>query len=524
MKIKNKVKTIKITALVVLLSVFFMSCEDFLEEAPDSILTEANFYKTESDAISAIDAIYASVQTGNQGMYWAFFLSHTDATTDDVFVDPGVGNTAWQGFGKLNIDPNIGILNATWDHHYRTIARANTAIDKISTELTIRDKLVAEAKFFRAIAYFDLVRYFGDVPLTTRTIENLDEAYSIASTRTPSTEIYELIEADLLEAEQNLPNIRSGADAGRITAGAAKGLLAKVYLTWAGAPLNDVSKYQLAADKAGELVNNRGIYGYDLESNYLDVFVNDLSKESLFEAQTVKGAGPGGSGTGSLLGIMTFPRQLNGILGSNYRGNALVRPTPDLINAFDPSDLRYQTGFFTSLTNADGSATATFDPHIFKYVQVEDLLYQGLVLNDGDRNTKILRFADILLIYAEALNEVNSAPTAAAFGAVNEIRARAGLANLNTSLDKDGFRNAVYLERRFELFAEGHRWFDLVRQGRFVSTMQNFSNTMQDFPNPATTSTFVIEKNIKPYHVLFPLPQNQLNLLNLEEDIQNPGY
>ena len=224
---------------------------------------------------------------------------------------------------------------------------------------------------------------------------------------------------------------------------------------------------------------------------------------------------------GSLAGIATMPRNLTAILGSNYRGNALMRPTPDLVKAFNPTDLRYKTGMFSSMTNAKG--TVKFDPHVFKFIEVAEILDRGLTLNDGGINTKVLRFADVLLIYAETLNEVNSAPTDAAYGAINEVRKRAGLINL-TGLDKDTFRKAVYLERRLELFGEGHRWFDLIRQGKYISTMQNFHNTLRDFPNPATTSTFVIEKNIQSHFTLMPIPKGQLDILKLDVKIQNPGY
>ncbi|MEQ6121227.1 RagB/SusD family nutrient uptake outer membrane protein [Reichenbachiella sp. MALMAid0571] len=520
MKILNKLSNINIVKTLALLIPLLSSCQDFLEENPPGILTKSNFYKTEADAISAVDALYATIQSRTNGMYWGEFFSKTDVNTDDMFVDPGVGNVAWQEWGRLNIYPEIGQLLDVWNHHYLMIGRANAAIEYISTDLEIRDRLLGEAKFFRALAYFDLVRFFGDVPMTYSVITNLDDAVQIASTRTPSVEIYNMIEQDLLDAEKDLPDTWAGANAGRVTAGTAKGLLSKVYLTWAGEPLRDVSKYQLAADKAGEVVNNRSRYGYDLEDNYMDVFENDLSKESLFEGQMVQGLG----NEGALAGIQFLPRNLTPILGPSYRGNALMRPTPDLINSYDPSDLRLQTAFFTSLSNADGSATATFDPHVFKYIEVEDILYQGLILNDGNRNTKILRFADILLIYAEALNEANSGPTTAAFDAIDEVRNRAGLIDLSTTLSQNDFREAVYLERRLELFAENIRWFDLVRQGRYISTMESFSNTLQDYPNPATASTMVIEKNVQSHFNLLPIPKSQLDILELEEDIQNPGY
>jgi hypothetical protein len=519
MKNTTNIFAIKIFGLIALISLIFTSCEDFLEEVPNSILTEANFYNTEDDAASAVDALYASVQSGNSGWYYGNFYATTDDNTDDMFVDPEVGNATWQAWGRLNINSEIGQIGTVWNEHYITIGRSNAVLEYVSTDLEIRDVAVGQAKFFRALAYFDLVRYFGDVPVTTSVITSLDDAFTIAGERVSSSAVYELIEQDLLDAEDLLPDVWTGDDYGRVTAGSAKGMLAKVYLTWAGNPVNDQSKYQLAADKAGEVVNEASKYGYGLETNYMDAFINNVGQESLFEAQMLSGIGVGQGGT--LAGITTMPRNLASILGTNYRGNALMRPTPDLVKAFSSEDLRYQTGMFTSLSSDMG--TAYFDPHVFKYIEVEDILEQGLVLNDGGRNTKVLRFADMLLIYAEAINEVGSSPSSEAYTAINKVRNRAGLEDLS-GLDKDGFREAVYLERRLELFGEGHRWFDLVRQGRYVSTLQVFSNTLQDFPDPATSSTFVIEKNIQSHFVLMPIPQTQINILELESDIQNPGY
>lgn len=509
---------IKYKSLLALTLLMLFSCEDFLEEEPVDRLTEANFYQTEADAISAVNALYASVQSGNNG-YGNNFFAVTELTTDDSYTDFGVGSALWQSWSRLNITSQLGFTSTIWDQHYKTIARANAVIENVSESLEIRDRLLGEAKFFRAWAYFDLVRLFGDVPLVTNVVKNLDDAFDIASERVSSAEVYELIEADLLEAEAVLPSTWSGSDAGRATSGSAKGLLAKVYLTWAGAPLNNTSKYQLAADKAEEVIDNRAEYGYELEDNYIEAFSNELSKESLFEIQMIAGLGVGQGGT--LLGIMVFPRNQTGVLGANYRGNALIRPTPDLVNAYDPTDLRLTNGaLFSSISNTAGDIS-TFDAHYFKWVDV-DLLEQGLVLNDGEVNTKVLRFSDILLIYAEALNELGS-PTQAAYDAINEVRTRAGLGNLS-GLDQNSFREAVYLERRLELCNEGNRWFDLVRWGRYISTMEAFSNTEADFPNPQTTSNFVIEKNVQSHFTLMPIPQTQIDILLTDENIQNEGY
>lgn len=515
-----KVYNIKHLGILIFSMILCFSCEEFLEENPEGVLTVSNFYNTEADAISAINAVYASVQSGNRG--WGdFMLAVGDVNTDDSFTDPGVGNASWQAFSRLNIDPLTGFNNLVWNNRYKTIARANLVINNTSPDLDVRDRVVAEAKFFRAWAYFDLVRFYGDVPFTIDPISTDVEAFEIASVRTPSVEIYNQMEQDLLDAEAVLPATWSGGNAGRASSGAAKGMLAKVYLTWAGAPLNDTSKFQLAADKAAEVVNGSGTFGYALEEVYIDAFQTKLSEESLFQIQGI--AGLGVLQGGSLLGITTFPRGLGGILGANWRGNALSRPTPDLVKAFEPEDLRLQTGIFSTISNGDG-VEGNFDPHYYKYVEL-DFLLAGFVMNDGDVNQQVLRYADVLLMYAEALNEVGS-PTQAAYDAINEVRDRAGLTPLS-GLDQSSFREAVYLERRLELFAEGGRRFDLIRWGRYVSTMETFRDaqiTVQDFPNPATETTTLIEKNIQPHHVLLPIPQGGLDILLTDENLQNPGY
>lgn len=476
-----------------------MSCESFLEEEPFSFLSEGNFYQTQADAISATDVIYASIATGNTGWYWQRFLMASDLATDDAYADPGVGNRGFQEASRITYLPNNTVVNSVWLDHFQTIQYCNVVITKVNDELSISERLKGEAKFVRALSYFNLVRLYGPVPLFSTPTESLDGIFE--GGRNSIEEIYAQVEQDLIDAEAALPTDYSAAEKGRPTSGAAATLLAKVYLTMAGEPLNDASKYQLAANKAQQVINSGQ---YALTPNYQDAFLNEFSIESIFEVVYKTGLGAGGGGEGSLLGINTFPRNARNI----SRGNAILRPTPDLYNSYLEGDNRREWGYFDTL--AVGEETAAFDPHFFKWVE-SDLIEQGLVMNDGGRNFPVLRYADVLLMFAEASNEANNGPNADALNAINEVRQRAGIAPLTSGVSYQDFQTAVWQERRWELFCEGHRWFDLKRTGRLIDKLQGVNDAFAD-----------IEKSVESKHTLWPIPQREIDIIDGLQ--QNPGW
>ncbi|WP_162946451.1 RagB/SusD family nutrient uptake outer membrane protein [Chitinophaga barathri] len=444
-----------------------------LEESPQAFISPENFYKTRSDAIAAVTAAYAPVR--NNGFVTRNYAILGEVTTDNMFPLPNNND-------RVQLDnyvhtPQNGILRETWTTFYQGISYSNFVIDKvpnIDMDGTLRDRLVAEGKFLRAFYYYHLVRLFGDLPLITTALASLDKL--TYPKRSPAADVYAQIIADLKDAEVGLPVSYTGADQGRATRGAAKAFLASVYLTQ--------KQYQLAADKAAEVM--RPEYGYGLWANLADVFdiKNEFGKEAIFDAQFM--SGPGGQG-GNLIAF--FAQENNAVGG---RGFGSFQPTQELYDAFDPTDLR-RTVWFTKGTDNKFYCNKWIDA-------------DAKTENQSDNNWPLIRYAEVVLTFAEAYNEVNVPVDGnLAYQAVNSIRGRANLPALS-GLTQDQLRQAILKERRFEMAFEGQRWFDLVRTGTLVSTLLAKGTV-----------------NIKSFHVLFPVPQFEIDL-NQNLKPQNTGY
>jgi hypothetical protein len=458
--------------ICILTAILVLSACDFLEEKPESFISAENFYKTKSDAIAAVTAAYAPNKTNGDTNRNFNILG--DITTDDV--SPLLNNNDRVQLDQYTHTPQNTILRETWQNFYLGINRCNIVISRvplIQMEEPLRDRLVAEAKFLRGFYYFHLVRLFGKVPLV------VEETTSLTELTYPQREeadvIYQQIIKDFQDAEAVLPISYTGADRGRATKGAAKSYLALVYLT--------LKQYQLAADKALEVMQPE--FGYGLWEKYSDVFAisNEFGKEAIFDAQFISGP----SGQGSNL-IAFWAQENNSIAG---RGFGSFQPTEDIYKAFDPADLRLPVFF---VKGTDG-----------KYYCNKWIDADAITANQSDNNFPHIRFAEVLLIFAEASNEVTGEPSTEAYAAINSIRKRAGLPDLE-NLTKDEFREAVLNERRLELCFEGHRWYDLVRTDRLVSTLQAKGIT-----------------NVQEYHKVFPVPQLEIDL-NQTLKPQNDGY
>ena len=278
----------KRTGLILLITAALFSCNKLTED-PKSIIVQGQFYKTSNDAISAVTAVYSSLNTdpgGDFPMYGRQLYFMADAATDDETEGNSASNPDVRAMGSITYIADNNRIQANWTQHYRGIDWANTAIDNVANmqiDTTLRNRLVRESKFIRALLYFNLVRFFGDVPLV------LHQATTVSQTnvaRTPSAQVYNQIIQDLKDAE-SLPATYSGNDIGRATSGAAKTLLAKVYLTqkdWADAEA-----------KCLEVIN--GPYGYGLFTNYADVFNKSTKngKEHIFSVQFLSNSGASNS-------------------------------------------------------------------------------------------------------------------------------------------------------------------------------------------------------------------------------------
>jgi len=464
-----------------------VSCNK-LDQQPRSYITSDQFYKTQSDAVAAVTAVYSELTSDGteQPLYGREINFLADMTTDDLSAGPSAINPNVRALSSITYTAADDRVDVVWRQLYTGIARANIAVDKIPAiqfDTTQRARLVREAKFLRALFYFDLVRFWGDVPLVIHTPASAANLSSLNTNRSPAAAVYAQIISDLTDA-QNLPASYSGADIGRATGGAAKALLAKVYLTQ--------KDWKDAAEKANEVIT--GPYGYGLFTNYADVF-NPAAKngiEHIFSAQISSNGGLGNSSTLMAASYVGF------------KGNvpADIPADSGVYKIFSNSDTRKSVTFYTSLINPATGSSFTFPTFYFgKYVDRAELLTP----TQSNINFPILRFADVLLIYAEASNEQNG-PTSDAYDAINRVRNRAQTESLPATLSQSDFRDSIYVERRREFVQEAQRWFDLVRTGQLVQQVQKVAT----------------KTNVSTTNYLFPVPASEIS--TNPGLTQNPGY
>lgn len=449
---------------IALLGFSFSSCSDFLEQNPQTDLSENDFYKTADDILSAVNGAYSSLQEGDiYGNWYVFGEIPSDNTRNQLSGSVTTQNE----FDQFYIDTQNSMIANFWKAAYKVINRTNTILGRIdgieiNTEQANRYKL--ECKFIRALMYFNLVRVYGDVPLVLKEI-SISESYDIL--REPKENVYNQIIADLKEA-QDLPVSYSTAEDGRATQGAAKALLANVYMT--------LHKYAEAETILAEIINS-GRYSL-LENTpgslnidgYKNVFspVNHNSKEGIFEIQFLKG----GYGEGSNYANNFAPENsgTNVVAVGGTGGNNI--PEMDIYNAYEEGDLRrdfsMSLGYYDNRKNNEWVESR----YVCKFM---DVPYQN---NDASNNYPVIRYADVILMYAEALNQ--NGKTAEACKYLNMTRRRGfGYQTTETSpvdlqtTDKAQFALMVEQERRVELAFENHRWFDLIRTGRAVEVMRS---------------------------------------------------
>lgn len=472
--------------LILLGALILPSCKSgFLDLAPISDTNSVNFYRNADDMLNAVNAAYASLQFSglyNSGMY-AIGEGMSD-NTEILDAQSGIDISQLDAFTTLS---NNAIVSTAWNDHYRGILACNTVIDRIggvTMDNALKDRFVGEVKFLRALMYFNLVRMFGDVPLVLTETTDVSQGYPY--TRNPADEVYAQIILDLQDAKSKLPASYTGANVGRATLGAVKGMLAKVYLTQ--------KKWTEAAAETKEIIDSKT---YELLPSYADIFKisNKNNKESLFEVQYKKG----GYGLGSPFNNLFAPRLAGVAVTTIGAGSGHNLPTADMDKAYEAGDLRKDVSMAQGYTSAGKFVPALF---VKKYLDPAPF-----AAGDADNNWPVLRYADVLLMRAEALNEIGYAAGGEAFDILNSIRERAGLPE-KTSQDagsQAAFRLAVEQERRVELAFENHRWFDLVRTGRALEVMN-----AKGF-------------NIQSFRLLLPVPLTQIQI-NPDRIKQNPGY
>jgi hypothetical protein len=452
-------------------------CEESLDFEVKNKLTLDNYFESEDDAVAAVNAVYDAL--GDVDLYKSRLWLVQDIASDDCDALSTWNDPNAQQFDRYTLQTNNNYLAGIWRASYQVIARANLSIVNIPgipMDEDLKSRLVGEARFLRALSYFNLVRMFGDVPLVLEPESDIDN-YLVP--RVEKSIVYDTIISDLEIAAASLPKSFAGSNIGRATRGAALGQLAKVYLT--------LEEWDLAVSTA-KAVMELGVYGLwdDFKDNFREV--NKNGKESVFEVQFYSEEQPENAQIviSGLPSIYAFPA-----------GVGIILPTEDLLQTFEPGDYRYDVTFFDEYFYFGNN---TFDPHIWKHWDQD--VYPASETGSSGANFPVMRYAEVLLIHAEALNEANQGPTADAYENLNAVRIRArngddGVLPEYSGLTYEEFRNAVWKEKRCETVNEGHRWFDLVRNGRLI---ENVNRAKGEKADP------------QEFNYVFPIPQRERDL------------
>ncbi|MDO7874511.1 RagB/SusD family nutrient uptake outer membrane protein [Hymenobacter sp. ASUV-10] len=492
--------------------------EKFLDESPRDQLTTGNFYQNETDAIQATNAVYAELSRG--GQYNKALWGIGDIMSDNSNTGGGGGGDGDYAvqLDNFTIPSSNDLITRLWGGCYVGIGRANLVTDRVpgisNMNPAVKQRCLGEAQFLRAKYYFDLVRAYGDVPLLTKAPVGPNDALI---PRTPAAQVYAQIEKDLQDAFTNLPDSYSGGDLGRATRWAARGLLAKVYLT--------ENKMTEAAAAAKSVIEDSP---HQLWTNYGDNFkvTNENGQESLFEVQYISGRNEFiFDGLGFVGNEFFAPRFQNLVPQGGYGFNV---PEPNFVDGYENGDRRRDVTIWKPGDAYPAGSSPSVQPPSLAgspYGYNCKKWFVGKVntnIWDSELNFPVLRLAEVYLIAAEA-----TGPTPAGFRYLNIVRRRAFGENFTANPIYPGhpdslavrvqphdlnpnntssaaFPDAVLRERRYELAFEDDRWFDLKRTNKLI------------------TNAHLISKGIKPFHVLLPVPQSERDANpNLT---QNQGY
>lgn len=486
MKITNPIKT-----GLMLIALGLTSCEDkLLNLTPESVLTPTNFYKTASDINQAVLGVYNSLQTRRPTDYLLM-----EVPADNLYMSANTTIAGSNDVDFLTVNADNALTAAFWNTTYNGIFRANAVLLNIDTPTNygagLKDQYIGEAKFMRALFYFDLVRVFGGVP---KVVDKISITEAAALPKSTEEEIYALIVEDLTDAIAKLPARKSIAT-GRASKGAAMGLLGKVYVyrqDWANA------KTQLE-----KLVNEQD---YKLVSDFASLWKleSEDNDEILFTVKYVDGT------NGQNLSTSYTPN--GGLVGIADRGAETSLPSWSLMKKYETGDKRKAATVQEWWTSpAQPNAEPIYYPYVSKYAVKHSYGASGI-------DIPVLRYADILLLYAETL--FKSGDKANALVQLNKIRERAfGNAMHNyKGTEAADFMNLILNERQLELAYEHERWFDLVRTGKYLTVMAQEERLY----NYAAKTPVVVNLTPKDFMKVYPIPQAQIDLSTGLK--QNNGY
>ncbi|WP_298715377.1 RagB/SusD family nutrient uptake outer membrane protein [Chitinophaga sp.] len=475
-----KSHTYKLMGMAAMVLGLAQGCTSFVDLKSPTVVNRDDYFNRESDMTAAVNGMYASLR----GYYNNYFVV-AEVPSDNT--EANNGNLAYAEVDQQTWLNNNSYFQSLWLNSYNTIGRANIILDKIdgiAMSDNLKKQYRGEALFVRSLMYLQLAQFFGDVPLILKEVKTEAEAYSYL--REPIAKVYAQVETDLLAAIEALPPVYTGANVGRAPKAAAQALLGKMYL---------VSKQFPKAVPVLKAAKEDANFG--LLDDYAQVFSveNRNNKEILFAVQYIaNGNGEGSSfcirfapfGSGTEITTGAFPT------GSN-------QGTEDLNDAFEAGDARKPVAI-ARYTTTNALYTRKF-------------LDRPIANNEGKNLWPVIRYADVLLMYAEALNETGA--TGEAIKPLNDVRFRADLEDVEDE-GQNALRDIIQRERRVELCFEGHRYLDLLRTGKMLEVMRAYKEKYKG------VGYLVENYDIRDRNVLFPIPFRERSLN--PELSQNLGY
>lgn len=481
-------KPINILLIILLAGTSLMSCKKFLEENPPSELDATKLMSTEEGILSVLNSVYAVANMNNKDM-----ITVTEWSTDINLERGGVEERDASVISNFTLDANVARLNSNlWDIPYRAIRNANIFLDNIDqAPLSDADKKKyrAEVTFLRAMVYYCLYSWYGPVPLRISSVDEVEKA------RATDEEMQTFIESELTSTINDLPDPGKEAAYGRAHKGAALGFLVKYYLL--------TKQWQKVADRVQDI---KALNYYELFPNYETMFKveNEGNKEMIWVRQNIAGKG-GNQYTNAALPPAFKSDPYTGFVFKagmlNWAANYRVYTA--WYNTFEPGDKRKNLILTQYINSADQLVDLSTEANNFRPMKYVDFN----ALADHGNDFPFIRYADMLLSRAEALNELNG-PNTESIQIINDIRHRAGLFNdiaVGDFASKEALRMHILKERGWELWSEGTRRADLIRMGKLIEFAKARGVT-----------------NAQEFHNRLPIPQYEVSANRLL--IQNDGY
>lgn len=507
---RTQMKTKNISKLLMLSTLLFssVSCTD-LGETPVSILVPDQYFKTAADAEAAVMGIYSLL--ANADYYGRRLTMVLQLLGDDIDIaDIGTQSSRIQINGFTHDASNQDVV-AIWKTAYLGIGAANAAIDgipKVEMDENSKSALIAEARLLRALNYYHLVQLFGDIPYIANYVADPSTVMDI--NKTPAEQVYENIILDCTYAIDNLPDTHQNDVRARPTKGSAHTLLASVYMI--------LERWSDAAKQAQDVITQSSNYKYALVDDFQKLWKADLG----YQSEHVWVVDFAGTISGENSSNVDYTAPMTGVRDADMLGWSVLAPSQGIYASFSDQDYRKKVSFLTE-TPIKGVMTPYQKWRWPRIHTAKWCLYPGANASAEGSNSDIkhviFRYAEVLLIAAEALNEANGGPTAEAYQYINAVRARARNtpegqqeypADLQAGMSQQTFRDAVREERRIELAFEWKRWYDLKRWKMVPEAFKG-------------AGSFEPHTNVQEHHALLPIPQEEIgrnaNLLP-----QNPGF